>query len=99
MVKAGAASREELADGRVRCERPQELDVALADAEEHGLDALLLDDLAVLERQAEPVAVERDRLVEVVDRDAYVVDASEHGAESRRRVLAADYYEGESPRG
>jgi len=92
VVEAGSAPREELPDGRVRCERPQELDVALADAEQHGLDALLLDHLSVLERQAEAVAVQRERLVEVLDGDADVVDASEHGvSESRRPDVGIDY--------
>jgi len=33
----------------------------------------------VLERHAEPLPVELDRRVEVLDRHAYVVDAPEHG--------------------
>jgi hypothetical protein len=53
--------------------------VAVADAEQHGLDALVLDGLAVLELHVEALAVEGDRLVEVLDRDADVIYAFEHG--------------------
>jgi hypothetical protein len=52
--------------------------VALANAEQNGLNALLLDRLAVLERHAEPLAIESDRLVEVLDGDSDVIDAVEH---------------------
>ena len=55
--------------------------MAVADAEQHGLDALLLHGLAVLERHAQPLAVERDRLVEILDGDSDVIDPSEHGGE------------------
>ena len=50
VVHAGTALREEPADGRVVAERAEQLDAALADAHRRGLDALLLDALAVLER-------------------------------------------------
>jgi uncharacterized cupin superfamily protein len=53
--------------------------VGVADAEQNCLDALLLHGLAVLERHAEPLAVERDGLLEVFDGHSYVVNASEHG--------------------
>lgn len=60
--------------------------MALADAEQHCLDALLLHRLAVLERHAEPLAVERDGLVEILDGHSDVINASEHG-ESRIRTM------------
>ena len=41
VVQAGPLALEELADGRVGGERAQQLDVAVADVEEHRLDALL----------------------------------------------------------
>ena len=86
MVKAGAAPLEELPDRRIRPERPQQLDVALADAQQHRLDTLLLDRLAVLERHAEPLAVEPNGLVEVLDRDSDVIDSSEHGLSTIRTM-------------
>jgi len=79
VMKAGAASREELPDRRVRPERAKQLHVALADAKQHGLHALLLDGLVVLDRHAEPLFVQRDRPVEVLDGNADVVDPAEHG--------------------
>src|SRR5581483_1689021 len=47
VVEAGPALLDELADGRVRSQGAQQLDVAVADVEEHGLDPLRLDRLAV----------------------------------------------------
>src|SRR5919202_2060386 len=79
VVQPGPAAREEAADGAVGRERPQKLHVAFADVEQHRLDALLLDHLAVRELHAVRLLVQRDRGVEVVDGDADVVDAGEHG--------------------
>ena len=80
MVKARAARREELADRGVVAQRAQQLDVALADLEQHGLDALLLDGLAMLLGHAEALPVQVDRSVEVCDGHSDVVDPFEHGA-------------------
>ena len=79
VVQAGPLALEELPDRRVGAERLQQLDVAVADVEQHRLDALLLDGLAVGERHLERPLVERERGVEVVGRDADVVDQPEHG--------------------
>ena len=49
VVQARALAGEELADGGVGAERPQQLDVAVADVEQDRLDALRLDRLAVRE--------------------------------------------------
>ena len=54
--------------------------MGLADAQQHGLDALLLDRLAVLDRHAERVRVERDGGVEVLDGHADMIDRVEHRA-------------------
>src|ERR1700760_38942 len=78
MVQARAVLREELADGRVRAERREQLDVVLADVEQDRLDALLLDDLAMRERELEAVAIQRERRRELLDGDADVVDPREH---------------------
>jgi len=79
VVKAGAAPCEEAAHGGVRAEWAQQLDVAVAHAEENRLDALRLDRLTVLKLHPEPVAVERDGVVEILNRDSDVVDPPEHG--------------------
>jgi len=82
VVHARAASGDEPSDRGVRAERREQLDPALAEAEERHLDAVLLEHLAVLEHRAEEPAVGGDGAVEVVDRDPNVVDA--------RRAHAAD---------
>jgi hypothetical protein len=57
--------------------------MVLADVEQHGLDALLLDDLAMRDGHAVGLFVQGDRGVEVLDGDADVVDPGEHpGPES-----------------
>ena len=61
VVQARALLREEPAHRRVRAERREQLDVVLADVQQHGLDALLLDDLAVGDLELEAVAVELER--------------------------------------
>jgi uncharacterized cupin superfamily protein len=98
MVKAGSAPREELPDSRVRAERPQQLHVGVAHAEQHGLDALLLHGLAVLERHAEPLAVERDGLVKVLDGHSYVINASEHGVSRIRGMVNIERPDFDQPR-
>src|SRR5436853_2839534 len=80
VVHARPAAREELAHRRVRAERGEQLDTALADADRSRLDALLRHELAVLELGAEETLVRGERLVEVLDGDAEVVDAARrHG--------------------
>ena len=53
VVEARAPLGEELARRRVVAERAQQLDVRVADAQQHRLDTLLGDRLAVLDRHAE----------------------------------------------
>ena len=72
-MHARAALGEEPPDRRLGPERAQQLDAALAGAQRRGLDALLLDGLAMLEPRAEELRVGRDRLVEVGDGDADVM--------------------------
>src|SRR5205085_10529102 len=83
VVHARPAVREELADRRVGAERGEQLDAALADADRSRLDALLRHELAVLELGAEEPLIRRERLVEVLDGDAEVVDAARgHGVDA-----------------
>ena len=58
--------------------------MAVTDVEEGRLDPLLLDRLAVDEGHLEGRLVQPDRLVEIGDGDADVVDQTEHGAECKR---------------
>ena len=89
VVEARALALEELADRRVRPERAQELDVAVADVEQDRLDALLLDRLAVRERHRHRALIERQRRVQVVGGDADVIDQAEHPAPSVFGALEA----------
>ena len=98
MVKARSAPREELSDRRVRAERAQQLHVAVAHAEQHGLDALLLQGLAVLDGHAQPLAVESDGLVEILDRHSYVINASEHGVSRIRTMVNIERPDFDEPR-
>jgi hypothetical protein len=80
-MKSGAVLGHELADGCVRAERPQKLDVAVADVEKRRLDSLLVDGLAVDDRHAEGSLVEANGAVEVLNGDADMVDQLEHEGE------------------
>jgi hypothetical protein len=55
------------------------------------VEAVLLGGLAVLERHAQPLAVERDGLVEVLDRNSDVIDPSEHGRMSLGDRMSPNY--------
>ena len=74
VVHPGPALRQELAHRRLLAERGQQLDPAIADPQQSGLDALVENRLPVLEPSAEDPLVGRNRLVEVFDGDAKVVD-------------------------
>ena len=74
VVHARTAGCDELPDRCVVPERREQLDAAPADAHRRRLDALILDADAVLESGAEVALVRRDRLVEIGDREADVMD-------------------------
>src|SRR4051812_20298762 len=82
VVKARALLGQELAHGRVLAERREQLDVVLADVKQDRLDALGLHGLAVDELDVEVALVELEGGVEVLDRDADVVDAGQHAREA-----------------
>jgi hypothetical protein len=86
MVHPRAALCEEAADGRVLAERAQQLEPALADADGRRLDALLLDARALLDAGAEETLVRVERTVEILDREADVMDRA-------RRVHVAIVFE------
>ena len=73
VVHPGAALREEATDGRVLAERAQQLEPTRADADERGLDALLLHARALLEPCAEQALVRIERAVEILDRETDVM--------------------------
>jgi hypothetical protein len=74
VVHSRAALREEAPDRRIGAEGREELHAALADTDRRSFDALRLDTLAMLEPASEQTLVRRDRLVEVGDRDADVMN-------------------------
>ena len=61
--------------------------MVLADVEQHRLDALLGDRLAMHDGHPVGPLVERERRVEVGDGDADVVDPAEHGPDSSLRPV------------
>ena len=60
----------------------------VADVEQRGVHAQLLHRLAVHELQAQGIAVERERGVDVLDGHAHVVDPAEHGGQCIQRRRA-----------
>src|SRR5947208_3013630 len=78
VVDAGSALCDEPPHRRVVAQRREQLDVRIPDAEKRRLHPLLRDGPAMLERHLEELAVQLDRRIEVLDRDADVVDALEH---------------------
>jgi hypothetical protein len=74
VMHALASLGEEATDGRVLLERCQQLDTALAEAHRGCLDPLVVDPLPVLEPAAEQPLVRPDGSVQVLDRDADVMD-------------------------
>ena len=90
VVHPCAALRDEPANRRVRPECPQELDAPVAHQQRGRFDTLLLDGLAVLQRPSEEPLVRLDRLVEIHDRNAEMVDsAGGHAAMLDNRSVRA----------
>jgi hypothetical protein len=75
VVHPRAALREEPPDRRVRAECREQLDMSGADPQRRGLDPLCVLRLAPGELGAEEALVARDRIIEILDRDADVVHA------------------------
>jgi len=74
VVHPRAAAGQEAADGRIALERPQQLDPRLTDAKRRSLDALVGNDRAVLQHRPEEPPVRVDRHVEILHRDAEMMD-------------------------
>src|SRR5436190_11651944 len=85
-----AALRKELPDRGLLTERGEQLDAVLAHPQRRRLDALVGHGLPVLEARPEEPLVGRDRLVEVGDRDAEMMDSARlHAAIVSSRQSAA----------
>jgi len=82
VVHARTALREEAADGRVVAARRDELEPARTDEHGRRLDTLVRHLRAVLDGAAEEPRIRVDRVVEIADGDAEMMDAA--------RVHAAD---------
>jgi hypothetical protein len=76
VVHPGPAPRNEATDRSVLARGRHELDAAIADEHRGCLDTLVDERLPALEAGTEERLVRRDRLVEIGDGDAEVVDAS-----------------------
>ena len=74
VVHPGPACGDEAPDRSVVTEGGEQLDPAVPDAQRRRLHALLVDARALLEPSSEEVLVGRDRVIEVLDRDADVMD-------------------------
>src|SRR5690349_7250877 len=85
MVQARALLGQKAAHGRLRTERREQLYVVLARVEQHRLDPLLLDDLAVGDLELQTVAVELEAFLDPLHGDADVVDAVKHAPQFIRR--------------
>jgi len=85
VVHSRPALREEAAYGRVLGECAEQLHAAVADRNRDRVDSLLLESVAVLELGAEQACVRLEGLVEILDRDAEVVNApGPHAADATR---------------
>jgi len=83
VVHPGAALCDEAPDGRVLTCRGEKLDAIGADEHRGRLDSLFGERLPALQRAAEDLDVRHKRPVEVVDRDADVMDAERfHAADA-----------------
>lgn len=89
VMHSGPALGEEPADRRVLAERAHQLDPALADPHGDSLDALVVEPAALLDAPTKQPLVRPDRLVEVLDGDAEVMDPEGlHGPDASRAVGA-----------
>ena len=91
VVQALAFALEEAADGGVGTGGFEKLDLALADGQKSGLNALVFDSVLGVDVEAEGVAVELEGLVEGVDSDADVVDFLDHLFSNTNVVLRSSY--------
>jgi hypothetical protein len=77
-MQARASLCEEPPHRGVVGQRPEQLDMRVADTDQGSFDTLLGDHLTMLDGQAEPLRIKGDRRVEVLDGDADMVHCLEH---------------------
>ncbi len=77
VMHAGTSTREEATNGGVLPGRSEQLDATGADKQRGGLDPLAGQLVAMLHSRAKQPLVGRDRLIEVSDGDADVVDSAQ----------------------
>ena len=82
VMKALAALGDEPADHGLGPKGAKQLDVPVADVEQHRLHALRLDRLPVRDRHPEGPLVEGRRPLQVGHREAHMIDQLEHGSQS-----------------
>src|SRR5438270_9640841 len=70
---------QEFFDLRLRAQRGDQLEAALPNRDHRDLDPLGLETLSSGRAQPEPAFVQLDRLVEIANRDADVIDPAQHG--------------------
>jgi hypothetical protein len=86
VVHARPALRQEPADRGIGPERLEQLDAPLTDSQRRRADSLLIHRRTVLDLCPEELRVRNERCVEVVDRDAEMVDTAwRHGREATAR--------------
>jgi len=83
VVHPRTTPREKATDRSVLTRRRQKLETTVAHEERRSLDSLAYERLAMLETSGEEALVRRDRLVEIRDGDADVMDAL-HGRDAIR---------------
>jgi L-ascorbate metabolism protein UlaG (beta-lactamase superfamily) len=89
VMEPGPVLRQEPADRRLRAEWGKQLDVAVADIDQHRLDALFGHRLAMHQGHSEDSLVQLDCAVQVVDCNANVIYPLEHRTEVYWATAAA----------
>lgn len=98
VVHARPPLGEETADGRVLARRGEQLDPALSDEEQRGLDPLRGEGLPSLQPSPEQTGPRRDRLVQVRDGDTDVMDSVRlHAGDATRPTSTLGPMAGELP--
>ena len=91
VVHAGPALRQEPADRGVGAERLEQLDAPVTDSQGRRADSLLVHRRAMLDLGAKKLLVRLQRLIEVVDSDAEMMDALRpHADEATARAEPPD---------
>ena len=74
MVQPAALVVQELGHPGIRADRLKQLDLALADGQQGGFDALVFDRCHFAQRQAQDITIKRVGVFEIADDNADVVN-------------------------